>query len=378
MSNTPANSPDAPAVSLWDRHLEDPLKREITLHVTKTLGLLRHESKLHLPLTTIKTVVPTTSNVGATADEELNATDHNFVLGPKLGKGGFSTVHQVVLTTDTGGQVTYACKFLSDETLQNTAGLPVAAADIVREAHFLSHLHHPNIIRVHGIGSIEDIAQYYILIDLIATPLSEKMEGEWGNRLATVANDYLYERLEYAMEIVHAMAYLHSQHIVYRDLKIDNIGVEARTNKVVVYDFGLAKEMKRTGDNYTDKYVMSGGTGSWAYMAPEVKQNWKYNLKVDVYSFGIVLWELCSGKYAFDSAKGGRGKHLDKDERPPVVRNWPIPLEDLMKECWHWNASQRPTFKQVEDRLGQIMKDHPSHHSKHHVGLVGWLTGSIR
>mmetsp|Transcript_20441 Transcript_20441/g.33863 ORF Transcript_20441/g.33863 Transcript_20441/m.33863 type:complete len:374 (-) Transcript_20441:79-1200(-) len=359
----------ADVVSLWDRHLEEPLRRETNLLVAHTLGLMRHESTLHLP--TEEASVSSTSF----RDKSGEGTDHDFALGPKLGQGGFSSVHKVVLVKD-GAEVTYACKFLSNETLAHPDRLPVAAADIVREAHFLSHLHHPNIIKLHGIGSIEDMAQYYLLLDLVQVPLSSKLEGDWCNQLATVDNDRLYERLEYAMEIVNALEYLHSHKIIYRDLKIDNIGVEAKTNKVVIYDFGLAKELK--GEAASGKYQLTGGTGSWAYMAPEVKQNWKYNFKVDVYSFGIVLWELCSGKYAFDSVCGGRGTDLDKDERPPVVRNWPIPLEDLMKECWHWNSNQRPSFVQIEERLQVVMKENPSSHSKHNTtSILAWLTSGL-
>jgi serine/threonine protein kinase len=321
-----------------DRHLEEPLRREINLIVAHTLGQLRSESLIHIR-------------------DTVNDGPIHFVLGPKLGEGGFSSVYEVQ------GEPTLACKFLSAETLSNKERLPTAAADIVREAHFLSHLEHPNIIALRGIGSLDDMAQYYLLIDKIQTPLSAKIE-EWG--LATAENEQLHERLVYAMSIVQAMKYLHSLKIVYRDLKIDNLGLDAK-NQILLYDFGLAKTLSGQSDN--GKYKLTGNTGSWAYMAPEVAKGYKYNFSVDVYSFGIVLWELCNGKFAFE------GKQFDKEARPSIFRGvWPKALEILMMECWHWNPNQRPSFVQIEERLTAIMEE--LHSSGGASSILSWFKDS--
>jgi serine/threonine protein kinase len=82
----------------------------------------------------------------------------------------------------------------------------------------------------------------------------------------------------------------------------------------MLYDFGLAKELK--GPHENGKYKLSGNTGSWAYMAPEVAKGYKYNLSVDVYSYGILLWELLSGKYASEG-----NWNLDKEGLTAVLTN---------------------------------------------------------
>jgi serine/threonine protein kinase len=235
--------------------------------------------------------------------------------------------------------------------LKHKQRLLVAAADIVREGHFLAKLRHLNIITLRGYGPLDDISHYYLLIDKIETPLSARID-DWG--LATVENDQIYERLVYAMSIARAMSYLHSLNIVYRDLKIDNLGLDAN-GQIMLYDFGLAKELK--GPHENGKYKLSGNTGSWAYMAPEVAKGYKYNLSVDVYSYGILLWELLSGKYASEG-----NWNLDKEGRPPFLRTWPQALEALITHCWHWNPNNRPTFVQIEEQLDAIMVElRPNH-----------------
>ena len=104
-------------------------------------------------------------------------------------------------------------------------------------------------------------------------------------------------------------------------------------------------------------------------MAPEVAKGYKYNKSVDVYSFGILLWELLYGEYAFD----GRS-NVDKEARPPFLRTlWPESLEVLLTDCWHWNPSMRPTFVQIEERLDAILLDHWPHHEKH-SGSASWFS----
>jgi serine/threonine protein kinase len=260
------------------------------------------------------------------------------------------------------GHPTLVCKVLSDSTLQDRSRIFVAAVDLVREGYWLRRFQQGNapssIINLYGMSPIDedsDMAQYYLLLERHSTLLTHKID-EWD--LATVENEQIYDRLVVAMSLVSAMRYLHSHNIVYRDLKADNVGWDARTHQVILFDFGLAREIQaddqNTNTQTNDKYRMSGHTGSWAYMAPEVAKGYHYGLRVDVYSFGILLWELLSGTRAFG---GGNSQPVPPDARPPFLRSWPESLERLITDCWHWNPNHRPSFDDIETRLTQILEE---------------------
>jgi serine/threonine protein kinase len=122
-------------------------------------------------------------------------------------------------------------------------------------------------------------------------------------------------------------------------------------------DFGLAKELKEDNKAATGKYRLSGNTGSLAYMAPEVAKGWKYDKTVDVYSFGILLWEIASLRPAFESYSKEEDMHRvwNGDERPPIENWWPLELQWLLKKCWAYFAKSRPEFDLVKETLQEII-----------------------
>jgi serine/threonine protein kinase len=343
MSNTTAIRPWK---SLSDRRLEEPLRSEVlnaVMQMSEGFRQSKHSSIEELPSKTI---------------EEKGLSDvTSFKLGKKIGEGGFCSVYEVE------SHPKLVCKVLSDDTLQDHTRIFVAAMDLVREGYWLRRFqqnHAPSsIIALHGMSIINkdsDMAQHYLLLEKHSTLLSHKI-GEW--ELATVENEQIYDRLLVATSLVSALRYLHSHNIVYRDLKADNVGWDARTNQVILFDFGLAREIQADGDKESDtkrndQYQMSGHTGSWAYMAPEVAKGYRYGLRVDVYSFGILLWEILSGSRAF----GGRNSQpTNPDARPPFLRSWPESLERLLTDCWHWNPNRRPSFDDIEIRLTPILEE---------------------
>lgn len=97
------------------------------------------------------------------------------------------------------------------------------------------------------------------------------------------------------------------------------------------------------------------------YMAPEVARAAPYNQSVDVYSFGILLWELCSGEKAF--GRSSRGNHLCQvvygGERPPLdakrTEYWPANLIRLMQRCWSPSTQERPSFRVIAEVLQDIL-----------------------
>jgi serine/threonine protein kinase len=125
---------------------------------------------------------------------------------------------------------------------------------------------------------------------------------------------------------------------------------------VKILDFGLAKILENSNANSNEVYAMSGETGSLRYMAPEVAEALPYNQKADVYSFGVILWELNSGKKPF----AGLNRELFYEqvvhggERPPINKKWPTELCKLITDCWDTEVENRPSFRQVVERLDSM------------------------
>lgn len=287
-------------------------------------------------------------------------------IGRLCGKGGFSNVNEVVVhdsNDDDKDEKVYAIKYLRTSVLRKKELLKVGAADLVAEAKILSHLSHPNIIKLHGIsaGSLSDSYKhnhrFFLVLDLLTCSL-DKMLTTWyyeeeehlakENRrlprfgLSEAQKTRLYERMnKIALPVVNALRYLHEKNIVLRDLKPGNIGIQGDTVKL--FDFGMAREIK-------DDRRLTGGTGSPLYMAPEVALSRTYGLKADIYSLAYVLWELATLKIPFEGIT--REKHCKKilvDNARPRVDNrcGSARMQRLISECWDRSPSSRPSSLEV-------------------------------
>jgi serine/threonine protein kinase len=140
--------------------------------------------------------------------------------------------------------------------------------------------------------------------------------------------------------------YLHSLHpvIVHRDLKPSNLLVDENMTNVKVADFGFARIKE---ENAT---MTRCGTPCWT--APEVLRGEKYSEKADVYSFGIVMWEVITRKQPF-AGRNFMNVSLDvlEGRRPAVPADCPKGFKKLMKACWHADAKKRPTMEHVVEQL---------------------------
>lgn len=119
---------------------------------------------------------------------------------------------------------------------------------------------------------------------------------------------------------------------------------------VKIFDFGLAKELDPTlRHGCTEFYELSGNTGSLRYMAPEVARCEPYNLTADVYSFGLLLWQVCSMDLPYDGMN--RQDHSEMvvhgNERPPLDGTWSTPLRILMKRAWEPDPAVRPSMESI-------------------------------
>uniref|UniRef100_A0A7N0TMT3 Protein kinase domain-containing protein n=1 Tax=Kalanchoe fedtschenkoi TaxID=63787 RepID=A0A7N0TMT3_KALFE len=155
--------------------------------------------------------------------------------------------------------------------------------------------------------------------------------------------------VQLALDLARGLSYLHSKKIVHRDVKTENMLLNAqRTLKIA--DFGVARvEAQNPRD-------MTGSTGTFGYMAPEVLDGKPYNRKCDVYSFGICLWEIycCDMPYPNLSFPETSSAVVAQHLRPDVPRCCPNAFASIMKTCWETNPDKRPDMEEVVKLLGEI------------------------
>ncbi|CDP14531.1 unnamed protein product [Coffea canephora] len=172
--------------------------------------------------------------------------------------------------------------------------------------------------------------------------------------------DYLHKQkgafklpsvLKVAVDVSKGMNYLHQNNIIHRDLKAANLLMDE--NEVVkVADFGVARVKAQTG-------VMTAETGTYRWMAPEVIEHKPYDHKADVFSFGIVVWELLTGKlpYEYLTPLQAAIGVVQKGLRPTIPKHTHPKLAELLERCWQQDSTLRPDFSEIIDILQQIAKE---------------------
>ncbi|XP_023542191.1 uncharacterized protein LOC111802158 [Cucurbita pepo subsp. pepo] len=214
-----------------------------------------------------------------------------------------------------------------------------------REAEILSKLHHPNVVAFYGV--VQDGPG-----GTLATVTEFMVNGSLRNVLLS-KDRYLdrRKRLIIAMDAAFGMEYLHSKNIVHFDLKCDNLLVNLKDPLrpiCKVGDFGLSKIKRNT-------LVTGGVRGTLPWMAPELLNgsSSKVSEKVDVFSFGIVLWEILTGEEPYANMHYGAiiGGIVNNTLRPPVPNfcdpDWIL----LMEQCWSPDPVARPSFTDIARRL---------------------------
>ncbi|PPR91905.1 hypothetical protein GOBAR_AA28774 [Gossypium barbadense] len=181
--------------------------------------------------------------------------------------------------------------------------------------------------------------------------------------------DYLHKQkgvfklpslLKVAIDVSKGMNYLHQNNIIHRDLKAPNLLMDE--NEVVkVADFGVARVKAQSG-------VMTAETGTYRWMAPEVIEHKPYDHKADVFSFGIVLWELLTGKlpYAYLTPLQAAVGVVQKGLRPTIPKNTNPRLAELLERCWQLDPTLRPDFSEIIDILRQIAMEVGDEGENHH------------
>ena len=249
------------------------------------------------------------------------------------------------------------------------------------EATLLSHIpHHPHIIQFTALSDNfwQDPRRGFVVMEKLTSTLDQHLD-RWHflSQQAQKAKQQLFpfrkqrrgggggsmmpeeqlERIEStAVGVAKACLFLHQHDIVHRDIKPTNIGFTSADGSVKLFDFGLA----RTTHAFDGQHrVLTGNTGTPCYMAPEVAAYKDYGLAADVFSFAILLWEICALEPPPSPPQGGgeTTKALYKiiprhwRRRPSLQKIAAIPVRKLLQQCWHDDPSQRPSFEEIVPQL---------------------------
>jgi hypothetical protein len=276
----------------------------------------------------------------------------------KLSGGSNSDIYTANLSDGTPSVI----KMIKASAMYNS----LALHEFEVEHGVLARISHPNIVQLLGAGS--DPQKFFVLEHLgkgtLQTLLDKNSsEGQiFASRLFRKPSFTYKSLLSNALDIANALNYLHNcvhadACIIHRDLKPDNIGF-AMDGSLKLLDFGLCTVVNK-GDDKDEVYKMTGNTGSLRYMAPEVVLRKPYNSSVDVYSFGILLWQMARDQVPFQ----GYGKEQFVKEvvlgglRPKLDKSWPAGLTDLIVKSWHMDSRERPTFPEIQERLRSLIKE---------------------
>jgi eukaryotic-like serine/threonine-protein kinase len=261
------------------------------------------------------------------------------ILAP-LGAGGMGEVYRA---RDNKLDREVAIKVLP----QSLAGDTDALARFEREAKAVAALSHPNILAIHDFGTHEATA--YAVTELLeGSTLREKVEG------GPVSKD---RAVDYALQICRGLSAAHEKGVIHRDLKPENIFV-TKDGHVKILDFGLAKRMQSTAPGQeTSAPTVSGRTepgtvmGTVGYMSPEQVRGLPVDHRSDIFSFGTILYEMLSGRRAFQGATRADTLSAVLKEEPSALsdsgRNVPASLDRVVRHCLEKERENR--FQSARD-----------------------------
>ncbi|XP_076014795.1 mitogen-activated protein kinase kinase kinase 21 isoform X2 [Genypterus blacodes] len=265
---------------------------------------------------------------------------NELVLEEIIGVGGFGKVYRG--TWKDQEVAVKAARQDPDEDITATSD------SVKQEAKLFSMLQHPNIIKLEGV-CLEEPNLCLVM---------EYARGGTLNRALTGRRIPPHILVNWAVQIARGMHYLHEEAVVpiiHRDLKssnillhekIENDDIGRKTLKIT--DFGLAREWHKTTK------MSAAGTYSW--MAPEVIKSSLFSKGSDVWSYGVLLWELLTGEVPYRGIDGlavAYGVAVNKLTLP-IPSTCPEPFAKLMEECWDQDPHVRPSFSCILEQLSAI------------------------
>uniref|UniRef100_A0A6U4KGP8 Protein kinase domain-containing protein n=1 Tax=Phaeomonas parva TaxID=124430 RepID=A0A6U4KGP8_9STRA len=265
-----------------------------------------------------------------------------------LGTGAFATVYKALLPGPAGAPRVVAFKKLGTDNMQ--AMSVKTLADFECEVDLLRRLDHPNIVAFMGttVDPLGVVTEFCSRGNLMVMLHNESVALTWARKLSIVT------------DTARGMCYLHAQRptILHRDLKSLNILLDEHWNTKVT-DFGLSRFK---ADSIAGN--MTGQTGTYHWMAPEVINAEKYDERADVYSFGIILWEVYGRAIPYEGMTPVQivAAVVARRERLPIPAGAPPQYADLIARCWAHDPAERPQFSEVLGVLEEMLQKHEKSH----------------
>ena len=253
----------------------------------------------------------------------------HYIIEQKLGEGGMGVVYRA---RDEKLQRDVALKFL--ETLPT--GESAGHERVMQEARAISALNHPNICTIYEVG--EANGKPYIAMEYIeGRPLSQEI----------TSGGFSLEQIErYGLQLADALAHAHGRGVIHRDLKAANI-IVTPNGRVKVLDFGISRRLEPGGGDETTVIDQSWAaqhtfTGTLPYTAPEVFKGQEADVRSDIWSLGVVLYEMAAGKRPF---RGSTAFELSaailRERAPEISPAVPPVLQGVIDKCLSKDPGER-------------------------------------
>ncbi|XP_018576059.1 tyrosine-protein kinase CSK [Anoplophora glabripennis] len=262
-----------------------------------------------------------TKSVSKESDDLCVIPEQDLVICEPIGKGEF-------------------CEVMLGKWKSNKVAVKVLKDSSEAEAILMKSLHHENLVNLLGIVRKKD--QIYLVTEYMS-------KGSLVDYLRSRGRQHVTrkDQINFAFDTSSGMEYLEKMHVIHRDLAARNVLI-AENGRAKVSDFGLARNEKNATSESAKLPI------KWT--APEALKQNKFSNKSDMWSFGILLWEI----YSFGRVPYPRipladvVKHVEKGYKMEAPEGCPPEVYEIMRQAWDLNPDKRPNFHEVKSKLGHL------------------------
>lgn len=274
-----------------------------------------------------------------------------LIMKEHLASGEFGNIHKGIWNSP------YADKDVAVKTLKSSAK-DEERLKFLQEAAIMAQFRHPHIVKLFGAVTMDE--PILLILELMSNGdllqwLQSTHEMNWGK--SSMSPELPTQLLQFCREIADGMRYLSNKDFIHRDLAARNILLDSDL-RCKIADFGLSRDL---GEEESEYYVTSGRNIPVRITDPEVLFYGKYSSKSDVWSYGMLVYEIWSlGRRPFNALKTQQiipFLQTHKGYVLPPPPGCPREIYHLMVQCWDWNHHSRPSFTKIVTFLSQNSQD---------------------